>query len=202
MHHALEINETILNIFDHCDYMYGGRRWRDNPTLASLARTCRAFKEPALNLLWEELLNLSPLAQCLPEASHFINDEDLYSFSRPLTQTEWDTLQSYTCRIRSISEFRGLDCKSVITFLDPPATRPLFPNLCTLSCEYTDETMALLNLPLPSLISLEVMFPDSRLFQRSLKLFPNFSLNIRKIDVSVNDFEDVPTFSEIEPDYI
>ncbi|KAF8436325.1 hypothetical protein L210DRAFT_1003807 [Boletus edulis BED1] len=73
MHHALEIEEIFLNIFDHCsDYMCGVWRRRDKPTLASLARTCCAFKEPALNLLWEELVTLSPLAQCLPEASHFI----------------------------------------------------------------------------------------------------------------------------------
>ncbi|KAF8429864.1 hypothetical protein L210DRAFT_800958, partial [Boletus edulis BED1] len=96
------------------------------PTLASLARTCRAFKEPALNLLWEEMLNLSPLAQCLPEASHFINEARY----RALTQTEWDTLQSYTRRIRSIEDVCcKLDLESVVTFLDPPTTRPLFPNL-------------------------------------------------------------------------
>ncbi|KAF8415762.1 hypothetical protein L210DRAFT_1042536 [Boletus edulis BED1] len=75
MHHALEIEEIILNIFDHCDYMSGVQRWRDKPTLASLARTRRAFKEPALNLLWEELRILTPLARCLPEASHFKNHE-------------------------------------------------------------------------------------------------------------------------------
>ncbi|KAF8132964.1 hypothetical protein EV363DRAFT_1327022, partial [Boletus edulis] len=202
MHHALEIiEEIVLNIFDHCDYMDGIWRSRDNPTLASLAGTCCAFKESALNLLWEELLDLSPLPQCIPEASHLI-DVDLYSFSRPLTQTEWDTLLSYTCCIRSIVEFYyGLDWESVITFLDPPATRPLFPNLCTLCCEYTDETMALLNLPLPSLISLEVTFQDLHLFQSSLKLFTKNSLNIRNIHVSVDCFNDV-AYSKIEPNYI
>ncbi|KAF8133034.1 hypothetical protein EV363DRAFT_1162955 [Boletus edulis] len=75
MHHTLEIEEILLNIFDHCDYMDGVWRQRDKPTLASLARTCCAlFKEPALNLLWEILIYLAPLAQCLPEASHFINE--------------------------------------------------------------------------------------------------------------------------------
>ena len=59
MHHALEIQEILSNIFGCC-----------YPSdLPSLARTCRAFKEPALDVLWEELVNLSPLAQCLP-ASH------------------------------------------------------------------------------------------------------------------------------------
>ncbi|KAF8436369.1 hypothetical protein L210DRAFT_987113 [Boletus edulis BED1] len=129
--------------------------------------------------------------------------QDLYSFSRPLTQTEWDTLLSYTRRIQSIVEFYcGLDWESVITFLDPPATRPLFPNLCMLCCDYRDDTMAVLNLPLPSLISLEVTFEGLRLFQSSLKLFPKNSPNIRNIDVSVYDLDGVATFSKIEPNYI
>ncbi|KAF8439362.1 hypothetical protein L210DRAFT_984946 [Boletus edulis BED1] len=183
--------------------MSGVRRWRDKPTLASLARTRCAFKEPALNLLWEELRILTPLARCLPEASHFKNHENVYSFNRPLKQTEWDTLQSYTRRIRSILHaYSGLDWESVVTFLDPPATRPLFPNLRMLSCDYRDDTMALLNLPLPSLISLQVTFQDSRLFQSSLELFPKDSLNIRKINVFVDDFDGVATFSKIEPNYI
>ncbi|KAF8133033.1 hypothetical protein EV363DRAFT_1162748 [Boletus edulis] len=118
--------------------------------------------------------------------------QDFYSFSRLLTQTEWDTLQSYTCHIRSIVYFHcGLDWESAVTFLDPPATRPLFPNLRTLSCDYTEETMALLNLPLPSLISLDIAFQNSRLFQSSLKLFPKNSLNIRNISVSMYDFDGV-----------
>ncbi|KAF8547266.1 hypothetical protein OG21DRAFT_1425191, partial [Imleria badia] len=38
-------------------------------TLAALAQTCRTFKEPALDELWGTLDDLTPLAQCLPEAS-------------------------------------------------------------------------------------------------------------------------------------
>lgn len=69
MHHALEIEEILLNIFHHCYSagLYGGRTGVSN--LVSLARTCRAFKDPALNMLWEVLNDLSPLAQCLPDAS-------------------------------------------------------------------------------------------------------------------------------------
>ena len=37
--------------------------------LASLARTCRVFKESALDVLWRALIDMSPLARCLPEAS-------------------------------------------------------------------------------------------------------------------------------------
>ena len=66
MHHTLQIQEILLNIFGHCHPPTGEYTSSDLP---ALARTCRAFKEPALDVLWEELVNLSPLAQCLP-ASH------------------------------------------------------------------------------------------------------------------------------------
>ncbi|OBZ69057.1 hypothetical protein A0H81_11277 [Grifola frondosa] len=36
------------------------------PTLAVLARTSRAFHEPAIDRLWEELYNLVPIVQCFP----------------------------------------------------------------------------------------------------------------------------------------
>lgn len=41
--------------------------------LAILTRTCQAFKELALDVLWEELDTVSPLAQCLPEASRSVS---------------------------------------------------------------------------------------------------------------------------------
>ena len=69
MHHALEVQEILLNIF-----RFFGRRHYDRDDgpgdLASLARTCRTFKEPALDILWEVLDDLSPLARCLPEISY------------------------------------------------------------------------------------------------------------------------------------
>lgn len=37
-------------------------------SLARLARTCKAFKEPALNVLWRDLDSLVPLLSLLPNA--------------------------------------------------------------------------------------------------------------------------------------
>ncbi|KAG6370631.1 hypothetical protein JVT61DRAFT_11259 [Boletus reticuloceps] len=195
MHRALEIQEILLNIFE----------WerRDTSTLASLARTCHVFKEPALDLLWRELRNLSPLARCLPDASHRLPGENTYAFSRPLAQTELDLLYRYTRRIRSIRDFHyGLDLESVMTFLNPPTTRPLFPNLRTLHCAYTKETMPLLHLPLPSLVVLGVSFEDPRSFQESLMSFPTFSPNIRKLSLLVGRHLINEAMFKIEPNYM
>jgi hypothetical protein len=76
MHHALEIEEILSNIFAYCSYseeipfLLICHREKTSPELAALARTCRAFTEPALDALWRELIDLSPLARCLPEASN------------------------------------------------------------------------------------------------------------------------------------
>ncbi|KAF8550074.1 hypothetical protein OG21DRAFT_1514495 [Imleria badia] len=183
MHHALEIPEILLSIFQHC---CSSAKWRDDISdLVSLAGTCRAFKQPALDVLWEELDDLSPLAQCLPEASR---QSRKYSFSRPLTQTEWNILRSYTCRIQSIQDFNGgLDQKSLTILSNPPTTELLFPNLRYLHYKYSlrTQTINLLHLPLPSLISLNVNCENPRWFQDSLESFSEFSPNIRKFSLYV-----------------
>ena len=71
MYRALEIEDIPFDIFQRLSlpHMRGPARIRATSDLAALARTCRAFKEPALNLLWRTLIDLSPLARCLPEAS-------------------------------------------------------------------------------------------------------------------------------------
>ncbi|KAF8552712.1 hypothetical protein OG21DRAFT_1415636 [Imleria badia] len=69
MHHALHIEEILFNVFGHCYYTDPSRtveRSRCTVDLAALARTCRTFKAPALDVLWSELIDLSPLAFCLP----------------------------------------------------------------------------------------------------------------------------------------
>lgn len=71
MYHALHIQEIVLNIFGHC---YSNTLHSDpdsrlsTATLAALARTCHAFKEPALDVVWSELIDLTALPRCIPEA--------------------------------------------------------------------------------------------------------------------------------------
>jgi hypothetical protein len=36
-------------------------------TVAALARTCRTFQEPALDVLWRDIKGFKPLLSCLPE---------------------------------------------------------------------------------------------------------------------------------------
>ena len=60
--------------------------------------------------------------------------------------------------------------------------------------------MALLRLPLPSLLHLFVRFERAPLFQHSLEPFPNFSPNVERLHIQMDHSED--TLSKIEPNYI
>lgn len=76
MQYALQIQEILLNLLGHCCPPSRNKPGSDIP---ALARTCRAFKELVLDLLWEPLTDLSPLARCLPESNLFIiaNGKDM-----------------------------------------------------------------------------------------------------------------------------
>lgn len=57
MHRTLHILEIIVDVFSLLD----------KKSLSVLARTCRSFHEPALDLLWREQESLLPLLKCLPQ---------------------------------------------------------------------------------------------------------------------------------------
>lgn len=53
----IHIHEILLNFVSHCD----------KPTLARLARTCKAISDPALDVLWEELESFAHLLRIFPK---------------------------------------------------------------------------------------------------------------------------------------
>jgi len=75
MHRALYVEEILRNIFPYVPFSPMPCptplpvQFRSQNIILSLARTCRAFKEPALDILWASLEDLSPLVRCLPEGS-------------------------------------------------------------------------------------------------------------------------------------
>jgi hypothetical protein len=61
MHLCLLPPEILLSICEFYQPIYL------RATLASLARTCRILKEPALDTLWKHIDGFEPLIACLPE---------------------------------------------------------------------------------------------------------------------------------------
>ena len=88
MHRALAVLDVILEIFAHLD----PPPWSDDhsdihendeirmlflKSLAALARTCKTFHEPAMNLLWACIYGLSPLFGCVRRLHSLIYDRDM-----------------------------------------------------------------------------------------------------------------------------
>ena len=79
MHRTLQVPEILSTIFDRCPprVLSAYPCKESSSDLAALARTCRAFKEPALDVLWRVLVDLYPLACCLPEASRRVSQGNM-----------------------------------------------------------------------------------------------------------------------------
>ncbi|TCD62847.1 hypothetical protein EIP91_006360, partial [Steccherinum ochraceum] len=72
-------------------------------SLARLARTCKAFKEPALNVLWRELDSFVPLLALFPNALMKRSRRPGLGLSKTPEPADWERLLAYADRVRSIT---------------------------------------------------------------------------------------------------
>ncbi|KAH7911769.1 hypothetical protein BJ138DRAFT_1112953 [Hygrophoropsis aurantiaca] len=88
-----------------------GASSNEQPELATLARTCRALRDPALNVLWRTQYSLVPLLSTLPgDAWEVMMDtSDVWSgdlmfifLTRPLRGSDWDRFCVYAPRIKHL----------------------------------------------------------------------------------------------------
>lgn len=134
MHHRLEIPELLLKIFQLTIYRPVHRPLaHEMTTMAVLARTCRAFSEIALDVMWatrglDDLVKLLPrdlqeefsiegsaaprtgTTACCTGKSHasetgfqVLRSRMATCFTRPLQKLDGDTLARYSHRMRRIS---------------------------------------------------------------------------------------------------
>ncbi|KIJ59274.1 hypothetical protein HYDPIDRAFT_33344 [Hydnomerulius pinastri MD-312] len=106
-------------------------------TLASLARTCKAFHEPALDVLWMKLDSLDPLIKLLPKRMWAKKYYPLMvrMFMR---EKHWVTFSKYAKRVKSVSgpcwQLSSSVQHNAISALtkSPHASLPLLPSLTEL----------------------------------------------------------------------
>ncbi|KAH7904001.1 hypothetical protein BJ138DRAFT_1167276, partial [Hygrophoropsis aurantiaca] len=188
MHRALLIAEIQLYIFNQI---------LETQTLYALARTCQAFSETALNVLWGNLGCFPRLIQCMPgdlwKKSETDEPEGRFScfprtqshflaLRRPISLSDWAILQKYTRRVRSV---RGpnrhygsgtritIDDGLLLELCALSAPTPLLPNLTSLTWHIISDVhlSALQQLVPSSLRSLDLHF-ECNPFGR-LSLDPN-----------------------------
>ncbi|KAG1847611.1 hypothetical protein F4604DRAFT_162400 [Suillus subluteus] len=135
MHLCLLPPEILLQIFSIGEFY---QPICSRATLASLARTCRTLKEPALDILWKNIVGFKPLIACLPECVTNTDIRARLTLERPPLDGECRLLGRYTQRIRSLTVFyEHIDDQIMQAFISVPSPTPLLPNLRNL-CWWDD----------------------------------------------------------------
>ncbi|KAI0660318.1 hypothetical protein C8Q70DRAFT_1044341 [Cubamyces menziesii] len=109
----------------------GGRR-----SVSRLARTCKAFKEPALNVLWRDLDSLTPLLGLFPSTILRRARRPGLGLTKPPEKQDWVRFLAYAERVRSIAyvESSGNIHPTILPLLDEhKPVQHLLPNLTSLT---------------------------------------------------------------------
>ncbi|GJE99663.1 hypothetical protein PsYK624_159340 [Phanerochaete sordida] len=124
----------------------GGKR-----SLARLARTCKAFKEPALDVLWRDLDSFVPLVTLFPNTLLKRARRPGLGFVRQPEGADWDKALAYGDRVKSIQYVEAFNTfsQAIFTTFETCPREYLLPNLTTLT--WKAETASGLNYVRPYL---------------------------------------------------
>ncbi|THH28300.1 hypothetical protein EUX98_g5884, partial [Antrodiella citrinella] len=130
-------------------------------TLSRLARTCKAFKEPALNVLWRDLDSFVPLLSLFPNGLMKRARRPGLGLARNPDPADWDRLLAYGERVRSIaySEAHGNVTPTIFPVFEEYQTKQsrfILPNLTALTWKadtpaWLEKSIAFMNPGLQSL---------------------------------------------------
>ncbi|KAG1731988.1 uncharacterized protein EDB91DRAFT_1206239 [Suillus paluster] len=144
MHCALQLDDIIYILFRHVNKLEPSAKYSvlgddvGRKTLAALARTCRIFHGPALDVLWGDLYFPHPLVECLPHSGDqwYLDDH-----TNILNASDWEVLQKYVPRVLSLTisqchEEVPFYHNVLIALRQQPVTQPPLPNLQRLDCRH------------------------------------------------------------------
>ncbi|KAG2148767.1 hypothetical protein DEU56DRAFT_79738 [Suillus clintonianus] len=114
MHQVLLISEILLNIFTYANERSGdsgsitrlGEKSLTRKSLSGLARTCKAFHEPAMDVLWADLCSLEPLLGCVTRLHPLIYSSAKGYWDKgiePLSAHEGRQFLRHSARVRSLT---------------------------------------------------------------------------------------------------
>ncbi|GLB43005.1 hypothetical protein LshimejAT787_1204540 [Lyophyllum shimeji] len=157
MHACLAVPELLSTIFNHiCAIHDDDDEYREtedqdgdetgNPrafevdrnTLAALARTCRAFAEPAHDALWYHQATLGPLVRVMPLDLWRVVEETpgrhSVTFVRGLEATDWGRFDYYARKVRTLGYVwprtgLGIHMDAMIMLASYRPVHSLLPNL-------------------------------------------------------------------------
>ncbi|KAG0694959.1 hypothetical protein DFH29DRAFT_1072659 [Suillus ampliporus] len=141
MHRALLVSEVLLEIFAYFNQILGSLytgKILSRKSLAALARTCKTFHEPAMDVLWADMRDhgIHPLLGCVTRLHPMIYPHNPVSMYlrfegvEPLSKTETHQFLRHAARVRAI----GIKFDNHFHLLSVlPINTCLFPKLFSLS---------------------------------------------------------------------
>ncbi|KAG0703080.1 hypothetical protein DFH29DRAFT_465446 [Suillus ampliporus] len=200
MHQALHVSEVLLDIFVHVNQIVDLSSTRERSlsrrSLAALATTCKTFHEPAMDLLWADLVEIEPLLGCVTRLHPSIYLHGARSFRsegvEPLSEHEACQFLRHASRVRSLyiswdEHFR------LLTNL--PNEMCMFPRLLSLMWDFEDTNNRYLHLFLsPMLLHCSIMGPHP-----ALKSIGTRCATLERLSTSASDFDDVSVASTFDP---
>ncbi|KDQ57780.1 hypothetical protein JAAARDRAFT_194054 [Jaapia argillacea MUCL 33604] len=128
---VLAVSELFHMICGHLRPTAEGKQ-----ALARLACCCRRFMDPALDVLWSELVHTRPLLDLIPSLTvttgktDFDDDVDTYTLLHPLGEEDWYRFDFYGSRVRNLlyDNHADVDCK-IYSQLAEYRLTPMLPNL-------------------------------------------------------------------------
>ncbi|KAL0575182.1 hypothetical protein V5O48_006776 [Marasmius crinis-equi] len=127
MHQALLIDEIVQVVFDSClDFGSG--------TLTRVARTCKAWRDPALDRLWYRLTDVTPLLQLVPGVFQV---NGVYVFESPVSP-DLRILRLYAPRVKHVVQRRNVQLhphlSSILSSVDGLFTQLVTVQLSLVNC--------------------------------------------------------------------
>ncbi|KAH7906963.1 hypothetical protein BJ138DRAFT_1015319 [Hygrophoropsis aurantiaca] len=195
MHPCLKLQEILRIIFEY-SLLIGKAGNHDAPndtsTLAGIARTCRTFQDPALDVLYANLGSIEPLFFCIPNfivtcKNHYSRRREHVS-GRQMTRKDWKFFLRYSSRVCALdvgeddkrSAFPVRLYQELCSKWDP--SNPPFPRLRRLVWqELCQEAFPLLRLLLtPSITGLSIPFAY-QLQASIISDLPSLCPNLKKL---------------------
>ncbi|KAI0657703.1 hypothetical protein C8Q70DRAFT_1000214 [Cubamyces menziesii] len=156
------------------------RRKEGCRTLACLARVCKAFTNPTLDVLWRDVPSVDVLLKVLPCLQHDPGIQHVqYTILDDISAVQWDRLQFYAGLIRALHQAYPLQALSIqrvvwAVIKQRCCGRPLLPNLQTLELRHIDisDPVGLTLLLSPSLRTVVLSFSRANGTMRHRRLQP------------------------------
>ncbi|KAJ7803572.1 hypothetical protein B0H14DRAFT_2887402 [Mycena olivaceomarginata] len=151
MHRSLRIPEIVSLICDKtlngAEHYFRSLNSDTSQTLAALARTCKAFQDPALDVLWRYQSTVMHVLDCMPGDIWELDDPESEEvrLKRPVLPSDWERPLAYSRRVKSFKYDAAHSYPDSAAFYEMLRMcllpEPLFPNIESIEWDTSDAAL-------------------------------------------------------------